>query len=756
VKPGTNQITIVGLTPTLDEHSVKVEGTGSAIITDLVVELLPNNEIFDDNEDDDNDEDESDSGDNSDGESETTELKALALEISRLSDRQRTALESMRSADHRLKLLDAYGQSVATRHKGQPQTSIEQCMSFYQAERERIFRDNLAGQVAEREVSTELNKMRKKQDRLRKRAARKAAKSGATKQKERERRRRRRLEKSKENERLRKEREAYWPKKIFVVRITLASNRDGGVTDSKPLASTCDLMLSYVTYHAFWSPAYDLALSTTSDSADLCFDARLANQTSETWEKCKIILSTSQTEFSGLGEPIPTLVPWRVRLSERKGLFRTADILYSREETTRQADRIKQRNACNLRHELFGVERPVLPPSGQKPQVPEALRSINAFGQPVPPQAEGLRSVFGVPGNPATLFGSPSASKSGSPFGSAGRGFAFCSRPEGLLGSVTTRHQAGPLVPFGGSSNLPGTNQAATESGPTNSGGLFGAQPPPPAPAEAPRQQGEDGPDAGDDGATLAELQPDLEFEESTFEETGFTSTYDLPGLKTLRPSSVTSKQRVAYLKYSKVTFSRLVVAKYKRAALLTAKVCNDSQLTLLKGQAGLTLDGSFLGRVTLPRCSVGDSFTLSLGVDPSVQVSYPKPNFKHSSSSLFSLSKENTGLYTRLITLANTRKDAGGELQLTVRDQVPVSEEERLKIELLKPSGLVVDGPSVNTGKSTHSSDDKKPWGQAKAMLKQGGEVEWAVAINPGCSTTLHLQYLCVAPVGTAAINAE
>jgi hypothetical protein len=159
VKPGTNQITIVGLTPTLDEHSIKVEGTGSAIITDLVVELLPNKEAFDANEDDDNDnEDESDSGCDSDSESETTELKALALEVSQLSDRQRTALESMRSADHRLKLLDAYGQSAAARRKEQSQNLIEQCMSFYQVERERLFRDHLAGQVAEREVSIELKK----------------------------------------------------------------------------------------------------------------------------------------------------------------------------------------------------------------------------------------------------------------------------------------------------------------------------------------------------------------------------------------------------------------------------------------------------------------------------------------------------------------------------------------------------------------------------------------------------------------------
>ncbi|KAK7996509.1 glutathione synthetase [Apiospora arundinis] len=48
LKAGENQITIVGLTPTVDKDSIKVEGTGSAIITDIAVELLPNREIFED------------------------------------------------------------------------------------------------------------------------------------------------------------------------------------------------------------------------------------------------------------------------------------------------------------------------------------------------------------------------------------------------------------------------------------------------------------------------------------------------------------------------------------------------------------------------------------------------------------------------------------------------------------------------------------------------------------------------------------
>lgn len=41
LQPGINHVTIIGLTPTTDEHSIKVEGTGTAIITDTSVQLLP-------------------------------------------------------------------------------------------------------------------------------------------------------------------------------------------------------------------------------------------------------------------------------------------------------------------------------------------------------------------------------------------------------------------------------------------------------------------------------------------------------------------------------------------------------------------------------------------------------------------------------------------------------------------------------------------------------------------------------------------
>lgn len=46
LKPGANEIEIYGLTPTTDEHSIKVDGFGAASVTDMTIDLVPNRETF--------------------------------------------------------------------------------------------------------------------------------------------------------------------------------------------------------------------------------------------------------------------------------------------------------------------------------------------------------------------------------------------------------------------------------------------------------------------------------------------------------------------------------------------------------------------------------------------------------------------------------------------------------------------------------------------------------------------------------------
>lgn len=273
------------------------------------------------------------------------------------------------------------------------------------------------------------------------------------------------------------------------------------------------------------------------------------------------------------------------------------------------------------------------------------------------------------------------------------------------------------------------------------------------------------------DGATLGGIiEPALLFEESGFEESGLTTTYDLPTLKTLAPVSTATKHKIARVEFKALAFSHVVVPKLRTAAFLKAKLRNTSKITLLKGSAGLTVDGSFLGQSTIPRCTAGDSFTLNLGVDPAVTVGYSRPSVQRSSSGLFS--KENCEVFTRVTTLTNTKSNS--IVELTLLEQVPVSEEERLRIEILTPRGLRTGGEAVLAGAP---KDGDKPresigsagaaavragvygkdgkWGSAVATAKKGGEINFNVKINPGRGCKLVLEYEANYPGGETVISA-
>ena len=215
------------------------------------------------------------------------------------------------------------------------------------------------------------------------------------------------------------------------------------------------------------------------------------------------------------------------------------------------------------------------------------------------------------------------------------------------------------------------------------------------------------------------------------------TSTYEIPGLRTVAPSFTTRRHKIASIRLNEVHLSYVLVPKLRAAAFLKARIRNTSSVTLLNGLAGLTLDGSFLGNTNLPRCSAGKHFHLSLGVDPSVNVTYAKPVVKRSQTGLFA--KEGSGVYTRTCTITNTKSNRA--IEGTVLDQVPVSEEERLRVDVLQPAGLKVDGGTVKTGTGIVGKGMDK-WGRAIAVLKKGGEVAWEVKVEPGRGAKLVLEY--------------
>lgn len=742
LKPGANEITVVGITPTADEHSIKVEGSGSAIITDITVELLPNREIFQEvYPESDSEEDSSSESEDDEEVKVNQELENVRDQITGLNDELARIKETAASASRRLAILDGHCDSLANKKEV---IDIASSVETYRIEREKTFDDHMKANSQERDLVRQIQKLQDEERRLEKlenkervKVEKEKAKVQRAKAKIREKERRREAEREKEKARIKKEREQFWPRQCYSVRITLeasgftpSSSRRSSIVsaadvklfsekDSAADSYTCDLSISYLTSSAFWSPTYDLALNTQKNTATLCFDARLTNMTSETWSNSRVILSTSEAAFSGLQDDTPTLVPWRVKLGVR-GQYEPDGAIRSREERTEKENWNAAQNALyqqKPRANLFGV-------SEIAPEL--AFKSIAQFKPPSQPTAEAVTEEYrrGPQAAAGGLFGSSNAVAA---FGQPQQqqqqerqmisSFAKSSAPRAKvkMPSMATRKASSHV---GASRFLAGSGESS-----------------------------EDDQDSDADGAdTVLEATPELSFQESCVGEEGLTTNYELPNLKTLKPSSTASKQRVARVSFSSVAFSRTVVAKYKPAAYLKARIRNTSKLTLLKGSTGITLDGTFLGRSTLPRCSAGDSFKISLGIDPGIKVVYPKPEVRRSTTGVFT--KGDNSVYTRTITLVNTRAAAGKPVDITVLDQVPVSEDEKLKVEVLLPRGLLA-GAAIATGWPGKEGADGKDWGRAIALMKKAGEVGFEVSLNAGKSVKLVLEYEMSLPAG-------
>lgn len=777
LKPGSNEITIIGFTPTADEESIKVEGTGSAIITDITIELLPNRDIFQEIYPDSDSESEADDDDEDEDEQKTnTELAAVNDVLRKYRDKVDHENEILTSVGDRLKYLDAYGKSL-DKKRG---VEIDAGLAKYRDEREKLYQERIYSLDRLVEVQKQIDKLEREAARLARIEAKEAEKANKAKakiqrakDKVREKERRRRAEQQKEKARIRKEREQFWPKSVYTVRITLeasgftpASSRRSSIAsaaDVKIMSEkvpaddaaglTCDLSISYVTSSAFWSPSYDLALSTTTNTAMLCFDAQLTNMTSETWVNSKITLSTSQANFSGLQDDTPTLAPWRLRLAGRNAAWNPDDGVVSREERVQKQIWNTAQNAMHQqkpRANLFGIDSSSVqiqksgPNHGLQDYQTQLMlleqqnkkRLMMARQEQDQPQAQSQ-----VGSGPAMMCSMDMVENTANIArgGGAPKGIAFASRAAPPPpGQYRRSAPAKKMAKFG--SFVGGAPGGGGDGGHDYDSFKH-------SPGEGSDEEEED------DGQTMLEAVPEVSFQESSFEETGLTATYDLPNLKTLKPSSTQSKQRVARISFQNVVFSRTIVAKYKPAAYLKARLRNTSKLTLLKGSTGLTLDGTFMGRSTLPRCSAGDSFKMPLGVDPAIKVAYPKPDIKRSTTGVFT--KGDNSVYTRTITLVNTRASQGQKaVEITVLDQVPVSEDEKLRVEVLHPRAMAVGGNGVATGLPGKEGKEELNWGRAVASLKKGGEVNWDVTLGAGKSVKLVLEYEMSLPTGERVIQ--
>ncbi|MDR3271990.1 MAG: DUF4139 domain-containing protein [Flavobacteriaceae bacterium] len=140
-------------------------------------------------------------------------------------------------------------------------------------------------------------------------------------------------------------------------------------------------------------------------------------------------------------------------------------------------------------------------------------------------------------------------------------------------------------------------------------------------------------------------------------------------------------KQHSVALKDLKIpaTYKYYAVPKLDSEAYLTAEITNYSQYSLLKGEANIVFENMYVGKTLVNPNETADTLRLGMGKDKRISIKREKIADK-SGTKFFSSYKEQ--IFTYEITVRNNKKDA---VNLTLKDQYPLSTDKEITIELLE-----------------------------------------------------------------------
>lgn len=133
-------------------------------------------------------------------------------------------------------------------------------------------------------------------------------------------------------------------------------------------------------------------------------------------------------------------------------------------------------------------------------------------------------------------------------------------------------------------------------------------------------------------------------------------------------------------------TYRHFAVPKLDQESYLLAEIKDYSQYNLLKGEANIIFEGMYVGKTSINPNQTSDTINLSLGRDKRVSIKREKISDK-SGTKFLSSNKEQTFTYD--IIVRNNKKEA---IEITLKDQYPLSSDESIKVELLNDGKASVD----------------------------------------------------------------
>lgn len=147
--------------------------------------------------------------------------------------------------------------------------------------------------------------------------------------------------------------------------------------------------------------------------------------------------------------------------------------------------------------------------------------------------------------------------------------------------------------------------------------------------------------------------------------------------LKYSIPSDNKQHQVLIQSKELETEFVYSSIPKLDANAFFIAKVTDWEALNLLPGSARIYFDGSFIGNTSINPSLANDTLLLNMGRDNNLVFEYKKIKDR-SNEKIFNNDK--TLSFTYEITIRNTKSTA---IKLEIEDQIPISQNEEIKIEL-------------------------------------------------------------------------
>ncbi|EKM77950.1 hypothetical protein AGABI1DRAFT_129739 [Agaricus bisporus var. burnettii JB137-S8] len=215
--------------------------------------------------------------------------------------------------------------------------------------------------------------------------------------------------------------------------------------------------------------------------------------------------------------------------------------------------------------------------------------------------------------------------------------------------------------------------------------------------------------------------------------QTPMALSYTVQGKSSIPSDGKNHVVTIAVLSFE-TSIDYISVPKVEPRVYLQCQVKNNSEYRLLPGPVSVILDDNYVSKTTIADVNRNDVFYFTLGDDPSILVSYARVSkvTKEGSGSFADVANITT--YTTTIKVENKRPFSIDNL--IIRNALPVTQDNRVRVVLRKPKELIEAKEGVlvkvkgeeTTEEEGEEKDDKYPkvkWTKEKTGLY---EYHWRV----------------------------